>query len=185
MISAYYYFDSALSLHGRVSLSVFAHTRLREVEIRINDLLLWWEHRHDDNLLLLFFDDLKDDHAGCVQRIAKFMRVECNGDVIARVVHATTHAEMARHSSKFHTRQLALRVAEKMGETPPRESVLISRVRVNGGKSGEGRLLLSSDIKQRIDELWQKIVTMKLGFQSLKEMRDAWKNERLARYESV
>ena len=64
VVSAYYYFDSALLLHGRVTLAVFAHTMLHEVEIRLNDLLLWWEHRHDDNLLLLFFDDLKEDHAG-------------------------------------------------------------------------------------------------------------------------
>ena len=48
---------------------------------------------------------------------------------------------------------------------------------MNGGKSGEGQLLLPSDVKQRIDELWQKIVTTKLGFRTLKEMRDAWKNE--------
>lgn len=72
------------------------------------------------------------------------------------------------HSSRFHTRDLALRVAEKTGEAPRGEDELISRVHVNGGKSGEGQLLLPSDVKQRIDELWQKIITAKLGFQTLK-----------------
>ena len=177
VVSAYYYFNSGLLLRSRVSLSVFAQTRLEEVEKRLRDLVLWWEHRHDDDILLLFFDDLKEDHKVCVQRIAKFMQVKCDEDVIARVVHTTSHAEMARHSSKFHTRQLAVRVAEEIGEVLPHESETISRVRKDGGKSGEGRLLLSTDVQQSIDQLWQNIVGAKLGFKNLNEMRDSWKRE--------
>ena len=105
------------------------------------------------------------------------MQVKCDEDVIARVVHTTSHAEMARHSSKFHTRQLAVRVAEEIGEVLPHESETISRVRKDGGKSGEGRLLLSTDVQQSIDQLWQNIVGAKLGFKNLNEMRDSWKRE--------
>lgn len=180
VISAYHYFNSGLSLKGRVDLSIFASSRLQEVEKRLQDLLLWWEHRRDDDLLLLFFDDLLENHSECVRRIAKFIQVECDNSVVARVVHTTKHAEMARNCSKFHTRQLALRVAEKVGESPPQDGEMISRVRKDGGKTGEGRLLLPVEVQQSIDQLWQKIVTTKLGFKNLKEMRDFWNRERLS-----
>ena len=179
-ISAYYFYNSILSLSGRVSLSVFARAWLRQVEKRLNDLLLWWEHRHDNDLLLLFFDDLKEDHARCVRQIAKFMGVDCDEDVIARVVHTTSHAEMARHHSKFSSRIVATIIAKKIGETPPPESEFTSRVRKSGGKSGEGQQLLPLEVQQRIDQLWQEIVTAKLRFQSLEEMRGAWKKEQLS-----
>ena len=156
-------------------MSLYALSTLEEVETRLNDLLLWWAHRHDDNLLFLFFDDLKENHTGLVRRIAKFMRVRCDEDAIARVVHTTTHAEMARQSSKFHTRRLATRVAEEVGKSSPSQCELVSRVHKNGGKSGEGDRLLSAEVLQKIDQLWKKIVTRKLGFQNLREMREFWK----------
>ena len=180
VISAYHFFNSFFSLKNRVSLSIFAHTYLEHIEKHLNDLLLWWKHRHDDNLLLLFFDDLKEEHAGCVRQIAKFIGVDCDEDVIAHVVHTTTHAEMARHHSKFSVHKQVVAIAKMIGETPLPESELSSRVRKSGGKSGEGQQLLPTEVQQRIDQLWQEIVTTKLGFQNLKEMRETWKKEQLS-----
>ena len=103
--SSYFFFDLMLSLKGRVSLPIFAKVRLTtgglDMKKQLQDLLLWWEHRHDDDVLLLFFDDLKEDHPGCVRRIAKFIGIDCDEEVLAHVVHTTTHAEMSRHHSKF------------------------------------------------------------------------------------
>ena len=178
ILSDYYFQDMLISLRGRVSLSVFARFSLEEMlERRLNNLLLWWEHRHDNDVLLIFFDDLKEDHAGCVRRIAKFINVDCNEDVIARVVHTTSHAEMSRHESKFSVHKLARVVAEKIGEIPPPEGAIVGRVRKGGGKSGEGKQKLPVEVQQRIDQTWQEIVTAKLGFQDLDEMREAWKKE--------
>ena len=178
-ISAYHFYNSILLLNDRVSLSIFARAWLQKVEKRLKDLLLWWEHRHDDNLLLLFFDDLKEDHAGCVRRIANFMGVDCDERVIARVIHTTTYTEMARHHSKFSSHNIATIIAKKIGETPPSESEFTSRVRKGGGKSGEGQQLLPLEVQQRINQLWQEIVTARLGFQNLEEMRETWKKEQL------
>ena len=101
-----HFLDYLLTLKGRVSLPIFAHGYLQEVEKHIKDLVTWWEHRHNDDLLLVFFDDLKEDHAGCVHRIAKFMEINLDEDTIARVVHITSHAEMSQHHSKFGALQL-------------------------------------------------------------------------------
>ena len=177
VVSAYHFFNSCLALKGRVSLPIFANAYLQVVEKHIKDLMLWWEHRHDDDLLLLFFDDLKEDHAGCVHRIAKFMGVDLDKDAIARVVHTTSHAEMSRHASKFDSRQLARQMTEMFGEEPVSDSEYVGKVRKDGGKSGEGKQKLPVEAQQRIDQMWQEIVTSKLGFQNLQEMHEAWNKE--------
>ena len=178
ILSDYYFQDKLISLRGRVSLSVFAQFSLEQMlERRLNNLLVWWGHRHDDDVLLIFFDDLKEDHTGCVRRIAKFINVDCDEDAIARVVHTTSHAEMSRHESKFSVHRLARVVTEMLGETPPPEGAIVTRIRKDGGKSGEGKQKLPVEVQQRIDQMWQKIVTAKLGFRDLNEMRQAWKKE--------
>ena len=179
VVSAYHFFDSALALRKRIALPIFARGYVQQLEKHLNDLVSWWEHRNDDDFLLLFFDDLKEDHEGCVRRIAKYMGVDCDEDTIALVVHTTSHAEMAKHSSKFNIRKIAAKMTEKIGEEPVPESEFVGRVRKSGGKSGEGKEQLPADVQQRIDQLWQGIVTTKLGFKNLTEMREAWKKEQL------
>ena len=176
MYSMYRFLDTHMSLKGRVSLPILAKALLASgfVKTRLQDQLLWWEHRHDDDVLLLFFDDLKEDHAGCVRRIAKFTGIVCDEEVLARVVHTTTHAEMSRHHSKFDSHNHTLFIAKEIGEEPPAE--FTGRVRKDGGRSGDGQTL-PPEVQQYIEEQWQEIVTAKLGFRNLKEMREVWHKE--------
>ncbi len=183
IVSAHYYLDSFFSLKGRVSLSNMALALIQVVENNLNNLLLWWEHRHDDDILLFFFEDLLEDHAGCVHQIAKFIGVDCDGDILARVVHTTTHTEMARHHRKFDS-PVAIEIAKKAGESLPPEIERVERVRKNGGRSGDGQQL-PADIQQRVDKLWLDIITPKLGFSNLQEMREAWHKEQLLTREEL
>ena len=178
LVSAYHYLNSFFSLKGRVSLSNLALSVMQQVEKNLNDLLLWWEHRHDDEILLIFFEDLLEDHAGRVRQIAKFTGVSCDEDTLAQVVHTTTHTEMARHHKKFDSGIISVEIAKKAGDTLPPESERVGRVRKNGGKSGDGRQL-PAEIQLHVDKLWVEIITPKLGFCNLQEMREAWHKEQL------
>ena len=111
-----------------------------------------------------------------MQQIAKFIGVDCDEDTLARVVHTTTHAEMARHHRKFDTHAVAMYVTKKAGDTLPPESERVERVRKNGGKSGDGQQL-PAGIQRHVDQLWLDIITPKLGFSNLQEMREAWHKE--------
>ena len=179
VVSAYHFMNSGLALKGRVALPMFARAYLQQIEKQLNDLLMWWERRNDKDLLLMFFDDLKEDHTGTVRRIAKYLGVDLDDDAVARVVHTTSHAEMSRHASKFNVSKVAKKMSEKIGEEPETESEdFVGRVRKDGGKSGEGKQKLPVEVQQRIEQMWQEIVTSKLGFKNLQEMREAWKKER-------
>ena len=178
LLSYYHFLDSMAALKGRVSLAVFAEFFTKQVPWTANnlrDLLVWWEHRHDKDVLFLFYDDLKEDHIGCVRRIAKFIGVDCDEETVARVVHTTTHAEMVKHHSKFDNHNAILKIAKMHGDDPPSE--FTGRVRKDGGKSGDGQKLLPLEVQQGIDQEWHDIISTKLGFGDLKEMRAAWRKE--------
>ena len=168
--------NTQILLHGRVSLPIFVQVCVQVgfVIQMLETLLVWWDHRHDDNILFLFFDDLKEDHPGCVRRIAKFIDIECSEEILKQVVHTTTHAEMSRHSTKFASLAAIEFHAKKFGEKPPTE--IVSKVRTSGGRSGDGQAL-PVETQQYIEEKWTEIVTAKLGFKSLKEMRAALHKE--------
>ena len=178
LYSNYPFQDYMLALKGRVSLNVFAEFYTKIVQRTaqsMRDLLVWWEHRHDKDVLLLFYDDLKEAHTECVRRIAKFIGVYCDEETIARVVHTTTHTEMVRHQSKFDFHNIIVALAKQLGDDPPSEAV--GRVRKDGGQSGNGQKLLPMEVQQGIDQEWHDIITTKLGFADIKEMRAAWNKE--------
>lgn len=177
LYSYYLHNDTMAFLKGRVSLPIFIDYAVNKIQWtakNLRSLVVWWEHRHDGNVLLMFFDDLKEDHAGCVRRIAKFMGLDCDEETIARVVFTTTHAEMAKHLSKFDFHSFIQTISKVAGEEPP--TMLTSRVRRDGGRSGDGEKL-PHEVQQQIEEEWRLIVTSKTGYRDLKEMREAWKKE--------
>ena len=178
LYSLYRMVDSDAALKGRVSLPIFSHATIKggEIEKNMKHLLKWWEHRNDADKIVLFYDDLKEDHAGSVRRIAKFMGVDCSEEVIARVVHTTSHSEMSQHASKFGTAPLPQNIIDKLGEAPVKDGTHVGRVRKDGGRSNDGKVL-PPDVQTHIEQAWKEIVTAKLGFNNLKEMRDAWRKE--------
>ena len=120
--------------------------------------------------LMLFFDDLLEDHAGCVRRIARFIGVDCDEDTLTRVVRTTIHEEMAHHHKK----------SPKSLGTPchQRMNMFKGCVTMEEDQVMDNSYLLKSNCTC-IDQLWLKIVTPKLGFGNLHEMREALHKEHL------
>ena len=178
LYSLYRMLDTDAALKGRVTAAIFVQDYIKrgQIEQNMKDLHKWWEHRNDADKLVLFYDDLLEDHAGCVRRIAKFMGVDCGEEVIARVVHTTSHSEMSRHASKFDPAPMPQFIIDKLGGAPVKDGTHVGRVRKDGGRSNDGKVL-PPDVQTHIEKSWKEIVTAKLGFSSLKEMRDAWQKE--------
>ena len=86
------------------------------------------------------------------------------------MVHTTTHAEMSHHSTKFASLVALELFVKQFKEKPPTE--IVGKVHTSGGRSGDGQAL-PVETQQHIEEKWAEIVTAKLGFKSLKEMRTA------------
>ena len=63
-------------------------------------------------------------------------------------------------------------------------SIVMHGLSREGEKSGDGQKL-PPEVRQYIKEKWQEIVTAKLGFQNLREMREAWHKEQKQKVKSV
>ena len=184
VVSMHHFINSQYFLRGRVSLTLFAEMYLSQqilvnslsIQQAIKNLVYWWEHRNDPNIMLIFFEDLKEDHAGCVRRIAEFINVDCSEEVLARVVHTTSHAVMAQQSSKFNSSNHIAVIAKALGESVSSDEEFVGRVRKDGGGSGDGQSL-PVDIQQQIDMLWQEIVTRSIGFKTYSELHCVWQSE--------
>ena len=170
------YLDTLLLLKGRVSMTVMydlMQVKGHYTANSLKDLLQWWEHRHDEGVLFVFFEDIREDHAGWTRIFAEFMGLS-DEETLARVVRNTTHAEMAKHQSRFVDHSIIAECAKMFGDDPP--SVPVGRVRKEGGKSGDGHKL-PLEMQEAIDRAWQNIITPKLGFRNYDEMRAVWSNE--------
>lgn len=54
----------------------------------------WWEYRHLPNILFVHYNDLQRDLAGQIRRVADYLEMAVDDDVVARTVEATSFASM-------------------------------------------------------------------------------------------
>ena len=57
-------------------------------------VLEWWKHRDAENILFLKYEDMKKDHRGAVEKIAKFMGYNLTKEVIDVIVEKSTFESM-------------------------------------------------------------------------------------------
>jgi hypothetical protein len=98
----------------------------------------WWAARHEPNVLFVTYEELKNDHAGMVSKIAKFMGVELTPAEHAAVVQQSTFAAMKAAEGRFEP-----------GRVVPwgKESAMMRR-----GASGGSSELLTPELQRRIDD---------------------------------
>jgi len=162
-----------LGLEKKISLRTWVELHLQEGTVTswLSDLKIWWQHQHEPNILFLFFDDLKQNHTNAVWNIGRFIGIPYDETLVDRVVQTTTHSFMSQHHTKFDNHKISAYYAEilELGN----EQELIGLVRKDGGRSGDGTNFIPVDLQQRIDELWNDIITHDLDFKSLQDMQAA------------
>jgi aryl sulfotransferase len=60
----------------------------------------WWQVRHHPNVLMLHFADMKRDLPGTITRIAKFLDIDLEPEVFARIVQLSSFAWMKANAEK-------------------------------------------------------------------------------------
>lgn len=62
----------------------------------------WYDQsRQSSNILFMTFEDMKDNLAGCVQRVADFLGITLTPDELAQVVYKSSFAWMSEHEELF------------------------------------------------------------------------------------
>jgi len=118
----------------------------------------WWKQRNDPNVLWVFFEDMKADLNGTIRRVAAFLEIPLEGDLLDRVAAVSSYQFMSARSNLHHFDDHFVRsfVGPKMGlpeGKPPR----VSKVRKDGGKVGH-REKIDPAVRRRLDEKWKLIL---------------------------
>lgn len=124
----------------------------------------WWEQRHRDDVLILCFEDMKRDHEGAVRRIAAFIGISADEELIALSTRQSTFEFMRAHERQFDDAP-TIAVFTRMDGLPPARTTKVRTGRVGDGAS------LPANLRATLDEVWRREIEAPLGIRSYEEMR--------------
>ena len=133
----------------------------------------WWEHRDDGNVLLLAYELMKTDLERTVRRIADFIEIPLDEELLEIVMRQSSLEFMTAHKDRFDDYLMRRRSEEVCGLPPGSDSA-----KVRDGVVGSRKLELPAEIQAELDARWTEEITPHLGFASydelLAEMRSRW-----------
>ena len=128
----------------------------------------WWEQRHNPAVLLLCYEDMKADLPGTVRKIAHFMGIPLDAELLDIVVRQSSREFMLARTHQFDDHLIAQRL-EKLAKLPPP----ISSSKVTPGPDGESQYELSAAQKATLDDIWREQITPRFGFNRYDDLRQA------------
>lgn len=119
----------------------------------------WWEKRGDPNVLWVFFEDLKEDLRGQIKRIADFIEVDADDELLDIAETHSTYKYMAEHNAQFDDHFVfdARKVAMGMAADA---KIGVSKVRKGGGKTGSGSAIPEA-VRALLLDKWATVITAK------------------------
>lgn len=123
----------------------------------------WFPHKEDPNVLWLHYEDLLKNLKFCIQKCADFIKVELTETELDRIYQFCTFDYMSSHTDKFSGGELLDALRSLSQHTGDWQSQL-GMVRSDGGNAGQGRKLMSADMKEFVNQSWKDSVEKSLGF---------------------
>jgi hypothetical protein len=125
----------------------------------------WWARREDPDVLFLVFEHMKNDLPGTIRRVAAFMEIELDDELLAITAEHASLEFMQRHIDRFDDKLMRERSVAVAGLPGDSES---SKVRT--GQVGDARQQFSPAVVAALDAVWHERITKELGFENYEEM---------------
>ena len=143
-LSSYRFFEGWLFEPGSIDLETFVRERFIGKRGYYTHLMSWWPRRDDDNVLLLGYEHMKTDLGGVVARVADFIGLDGDPELLATAAEQATLAAMTANKSKYDE-VIVRELSERRGGLPPGGQT----GKVATGQTGGHRDLFSSNSTQR------------------------------------
>lgn len=181
-VSFYNFLSGWFFEHGAISLDLFVEHFWLARDIPENEmqnasyfvhLISWYQRRHDDSVLIVFFEDMKEDLAGQVRRVARFLSNENHNfdtpELIQVVVEHSSYHFMQTHSFHFDEKltKLSRNVVCGMEKNAGMDATKIAH-----GKVGHGHSILTEDLKDKIAQKWNQVVEPVTSCATYNELRE-------------
>lgn len=133
----------------------------------------WWPKRLDDDTLFLTYEDMKENPAAAVRRVAGFMGIDPESPAIDIAIEHSSLAFMQTHAGQFDDHLLREARDAIAGLPPDGES---NKVRT--GEVGGHRAVLSDDLTAAFDVAWRERIGDELGLEDYAALRRVLAEER-------
>lgn len=178
LVSAFRFMEGWFFEPGSVSIETFARKQyLRRGAHRDywHHIASWWPQRHDPNVLLLSYEQMNRDLASTVRRIAAFVGIAVDDELLDIVLRQSSLEFMLAHKNRFDDR-LMREHSERVAGLPSGSD----SAKVRKGKVGEHATELPADISAELDRVWREEIEPKFGFASYAALVGALRGEQSA-----
>ena len=162
---SFYKFNEGWFLEpGSVPIDEFVEAQMMREDSYFKHLLSWWPRRNEPDVLFLAYELMQRNSSETVQRIAEFIGIDLDEDLLALTLEHSSLPFMLTHKDRFDD-ALMRKKSEEVSNLPTGSD----SAKVREGKVGS-RTALSKKTLTRIDEIWKKEITPVLGFGNYDEM---------------
>lgn len=169
-VSFYRFFEGFFFEPGTISLGAFFYWRWPREELAEKGywyhLSSWWEQRHNEDVLLLCYEDMSADLPGTVQRIARFMGISLDDELLDTVLRQSSREFMLAHKHQFDEGPFRQR-AKRLAVLP----LDVDAHKVTSGAPSTSRYQLPAALRKELDEIWQEQIQPRFGLESYEELR--------------
>ena len=165
LVSAYRFFEGWFFEPGTIDIETIALSRFIERRDYYRHLASWWPRRGDDNVLLMAYEHMVRDPSGTVRRVADFIGVDADTDLLATACRQSSLDSMSAHRDKYDDQMMRTH-SEDACELPPGGD----SSKVRAGQVGAHRLELSTDLISGLDATWQDTIGTEFWIASYDEL---------------
>jgi hypothetical protein len=126
----------------------------------------WWPQRTRGDVLFCCFEEMKRDLPGTVRRVARFMGIDADPELLDIATRQASFEFMFQHVTKFDEHPF-LQALGRMNGLPPSQP--LSKVRT--GRVGDRMSELSEATREALDAAWKGEIEATLGFPSYDHLR--------------
>jgi len=166
LVSHYHFFENFFFEKGSIDLETFAREHYipgRDVYKHVT--ALWGQHK-DENVLALCFEDMKRDLAETIERVAKFIGISLDKELMDIVMKQSDIKFMQEHEAQFEDHLI-----RKARSGPMRLPLDGQLNKVRNGQVGDSHRALSNEIMEELDVIWHEEITTKIGLKSYDDLR--------------
>jgi len=176
-ISFYHFLPNYMVIpEGKITMEGFANSVFAGVSNsgQIWDYFMSWLNADATvcRVMWVFYEDLKEDLETEIKRIAEFMEIELDNDLLDTVKHHSSFEFMRDHANQFDDHFVFDAIKDRLG-IPPLEIATqhrVGKVRSNGGKIGD-RNVLPPLVRDLLEKKWNDVILAQTGCATYDEFK--------------
>ncbi len=161
LVSAYRFMEGWYFEPGSISMDEFAQDGYLSRPLERSywgHFLSWWNQRDNPSVLLLAYENILSEKTETIRRVADFIGVPMDEQLLAITEEHTSLEFMLRHKHLFDDKLMRDRSEQVAGLPPNSDSA-----KVRKGRVGEHQHELSAAIGDAMDAIWRERVTAAVG----------------------